>query len=78
MFKTVRLNAQTYPIEPAECAELERAEAEWVAIEGQQPEEIVQAVADCDALLVVSSGVPANTHRKMPRWVVSGWMWRRT
>jgi D-3-phosphoglycerate dehydrogenase len=67
MFKAVRLNAQTYPVEPAERAELERAGAEWVAIEGQQPDEILQAAADCDALLIVSSGVPARVIERLER-----------
>jgi D-3-phosphoglycerate dehydrogenase len=60
MFRAVRLNALTYPVAPAEVEELARAGAEMVETEGQQPEEIVAAAADCDALLVVSSRLPAE------------------
>jgi len=67
MFKAVRLNALTYPVEAGERAELERAGASFVAIEGQQPEEIVGAAADCDALLVVSSRVPGHVLERLPR-----------
>lgn len=60
MFRAVRLNAVTYPVEPAEARELSRAGAELAAVEGQQPDEILAAAADCDALLVVSSSIPAE------------------
>jgi D-3-phosphoglycerate dehydrogenase len=59
MFHAVRLNAVTYPVEPGERAELARVGCELAPIEGQQPDEILAAAADCDALLVVSSYVPA-------------------
>jgi D-3-phosphoglycerate dehydrogenase len=67
MFKAVRLNALTYPVESAERAELERVGAAWTEIEGQQPDEIVAAAADCDALLVVSSKVPAGVIERLTR-----------
>lgn len=67
MFRAIRLNALTYPVDPVEGAELERAGAELVAVEGQQPDEIVAAAADCDALLVVSSYVPAAVIERLPR-----------
>ena len=51
MFKAVRLNALTYPVEPAEREELARAGAELLPVEGQEPAEIIAAAADCDALL---------------------------
>src|SRR5262245_60592407 len=47
MFKAVRLNAITYPDEPWERAELDRVGCELVAIEGQHPDEIIDAAADC-------------------------------
>jgi len=59
-FKAVRLNATTYPIESAERDELGRAGAELTVIEGQVPDDILRAAADCDALLVVSSRLPAS------------------
>jgi D-3-phosphoglycerate dehydrogenase len=59
MFRAVRLNTVTYPVEPAEPRELSRAGAELAMVEGQQPDEILAAAADCDALLVVSSSIPA-------------------
>jgi D-3-phosphoglycerate dehydrogenase / 2-oxoglutarate reductase len=65
MLRAVRLNATTYPVEPGERAELQRAGAEYIAIEGQQPNEIVAAAADCDALLVVSSRVPGSVIERL-------------
>jgi D-3-phosphoglycerate dehydrogenase len=67
MFKAVRLNAHTYPVDPAERELLERAGAEWVAIEGQDPDEIIAAAADCDALLVVSAYVPGAVIERLAR-----------
>src|SRR5262245_42319752 len=60
MFKAVRLNAITYPVEPAEGTQLDRVACNFFAMEGQQPQEIIEAAAECDALLVVSSKVPAS------------------
>jgi hypothetical protein len=37
-FKAVRLNAVTYPVEPEERAEMARAGAEFVEVEGQTPD----------------------------------------
>src|SRR5262245_26646869 len=67
MFRAVRLSALTYPVDPAERQELERAGAEWVAIEGQEPEEILEAASDCDALLVISSRVPGTVIERLSR-----------
>jgi len=66
-FVAVRLNALTYPVEPAEPRELERAGAELVAVEGHDPDEILAAVENCDALLVVSSRVPGQVIDKLTR-----------
>jgi D-3-phosphoglycerate dehydrogenase / 2-oxoglutarate reductase len=60
MFSAVRLNAVTYPVEAIEGIELSRAGAELTAVEGQQPAEIIAAATECDALLVVSSSIPAD------------------
>lgn len=65
--KAVRLNAQTYPVEVAERAALERAGAAWTAIEGQSVEEILAAAADCAALLVISARVPASVVERLDR-----------
>src|SRR5262245_9699013 len=65
MFRAVRLNATTYPIEAVEHTELARAGAELIGIEGQQPDEIIRAAADCDALLVVSSCVPGEVIERL-------------
>ena len=67
MFRAVRLNAVTYPVEPGERAELERAGAEFLAIEGQNPEEILAAAGECDALLVVSSKIPGTVIEQLKR-----------
>ncbi len=65
MFKSVRLNAITYPVEEAERVELARAGAELMEIEGHEPHEILAAAEDCDALLVVSSRVPGNVIERL-------------
>jgi len=67
MLKAVRLNAVTYPVEPGEATALQRANCELITVEGQQPDEIVAAAADCDALLVVSSRVPALVIKQLTR-----------
>jgi D-3-phosphoglycerate dehydrogenase len=67
MMLAVRLNATTYPVEPDEQAELERAGASFVAIEGQPPSEVLAAARDCDALLVVSAKVPADLIEQLTR-----------
>ena len=63
----VRLNATTYPVEDDERAELERAGARFVAVEGQQPSEVLAAARDCDALLVVSAKVPSELIEQLTR-----------
>lgn len=60
MFKAVRLNAVTYPTDESERAELANVGAALVEIEGQQPDEILAAAENCDALLVVSSTIPQS------------------
>lgn len=67
MFHAVRLNAVTYPVEPAEAAELALGDARLSTIEGQDPAEIVTAAQECDALLVVSSRVPADVIARLRR-----------
>lgn len=67
MFKAVRLNALTYPVEPVEHEEMARAGARLVAIEGQQPQEIIDAACDCDALMIVSSYVPGEVIEQLTR-----------
>ena len=56
----VRINANSFSIEPDEQQVLAQAGVGLVGIEGQEPEEILAAARDCDALLVVSSYVPAS------------------
>jgi D-3-phosphoglycerate dehydrogenase len=67
MFKVVRLNALTYPVDLPEHEVVERAGAKLVAIEGQDPEEIIATAADCDALLIVSSYVPGRVIDRLTR-----------
>jgi D-3-phosphoglycerate dehydrogenase / 2-oxoglutarate reductase len=67
MLRAVRLNAVTYPVEPGERAELARVGCEVVALEGQRSEEVLAAAAVCDALLVVSSHVPASVIERLSR-----------
>jgi D-3-phosphoglycerate dehydrogenase len=58
--RAVRINASTFPIEPDEQQAVVQAGIELVGIEGQEPEEILAAARHCDALLVISSYVPAS------------------
>src|SRR5258708_37213663 len=66
-FTAVRLNAVTYPVEPEERSQLEAIGAEFRAIEGQHPEEIIAAAQDCDALLVVSAKIPHAVIERLER-----------
>ncbi len=66
-WRAVRLNADTYPVEPEEVRTLAEAGAELVCIEGQQPDDILRAARDCDALLVVSSHVPETVIAQLTR-----------
>src|SRR5262245_60006993 len=63
----VRLNATTYPIEAVEQEELERADTELITIEGKMPDEILAGARDCDALIVVSSKVPAQVVEQLSK-----------
>ena len=63
----VRLNATTYPVEPDERQQLERAGATFVALEGQPTSEVLAAARDCDALLVVSAKVPGELIEQLTR-----------
>ena len=65
-WRVLRLNAATYPVEPGEYAALAKAGAELVAVEGRTEADILSAAADCDALMVVSSYVPATVIRQLP------------
>ena len=65
--RAVRLNADTYPVEPQEVQILAQAGAELIAIEGQQPSDILSAARDCDALMVISSYLPAEVIAALPR-----------
>jgi D-3-phosphoglycerate dehydrogenase len=67
MFRAVRLNSLTYPVEDVERQELARAGAELVEIEGQAADEILAAAEACDALLVVSSRVPGEVIGRLTR-----------
>src|SRR5260221_1715326 len=67
MFKAVRLNALTYPVDADEREQLERIGAEFIALEGQQPDEIIAAAKDCDALLVVSAKIPQMVIERLSR-----------
>ena len=67
MLKAVRLNAVTYPTGNVEREELARAGAEFIEIEGQEPDDILAAAEDCDALLVVSSQVPGSVIERLTR-----------
>lgn len=66
-FQVVRLNAVTYPMAREEFVELQRIGITPTTIEGQTPDEILAAAANCDALLVVSSKLPAEVIDRLER-----------
>ena len=66
-YKAVRLNAETYPVEPEEAQALADAGADLVCIEGQRADDVLASAHDCDALLVVSSYVPASVIAQLTR-----------
>ena len=66
-FLAVRLNADTFPVDPQECVELEQADAELLALEGETEQDIIQAARHCDALLVISAKVPAPVIEALSR-----------
>ena len=67
MLRALRLNAETYAVEPGERQELLDAGAELICIEGQSEEEQLAAARVCDALLVVSAYVTANVIGQLGR-----------
>jgi len=65
MLHAVRLNATTYPVEPAERQQLLAVGAALIEVEAKKPEEIIDAARQCEALLVVSSRVPAQVIERL-------------
>src|SRR5688572_11373802 len=63
----VRLNATTYPVEPDEHGQLTRAGSTFIELESVQPDEVLAAARDCDALLVVSAYVPGELVKQLTR-----------
>lgn len=58
-WRAVRLNAETYPVEPQEIQALAAVGATLECIEGRNENEVIAATRDCDAVLVISSYLPA-------------------
>lgn len=71
-FKVVRLNANSFPVEAEEISFLENAGANWVEVEGYEPDDILSEAVDCDALLVISSSVPSEVVNQLDRCRVIG------
>jgi len=65
-YRVLRLNAETYPVEDGEHAALAAVGAELIAVEGRTEADILGAASGCDALMVVSSYVPATVIRQLP------------
>ena len=66
-WRAVRLNSGTYPMEPDERQVLAQAGIEVTGIEGQWDADVLDAARDCDALLVVSSYLPASVITQLTR-----------
>ena len=66
-WRAVRLNSGTYPMEPDERQVLAQAGIEVIGIEGQRDADVLDAARDCDALLVVSSYLPASVITQLTR-----------
>ena len=66
-YRVLRLNAETYPVEDGEHTALAAVGAELIAIEGRTEADILGAASGCDALMVVSSYVPASVISQLPK-----------
>ncbi len=66
-FKVVRLNAGISPVDDHEASLYRRHGINPQLVEAKRPEEIILAVRDCDALLVVSSALPEIVIEAMTR-----------
>ena len=66
-FKVVRLNARISPVDDYEANLYRRHGISPQLVETNRPDEIIPAVQDCDALLVVSSALPAIVIEAMNR-----------
>lgn len=63
----VRLNAKISPVDDYETGLYQQYGINPLLVEANTPEEIIPAVADCDAILVVSAGLPASVIEPMAR-----------
>jgi D-3-phosphoglycerate dehydrogenase / 2-oxoglutarate reductase len=66
-FKVIRLNAEISPVDDYEASLYQRHGISPQLVEANRPDEIIPAVQDCDALLVVSSALPAIVIEAMNR-----------
>ncbi len=66
-WRALRLNADTYPVEPEEQLALQQAGAELLQVQGLESIATLAAARECDALLVVSDYVPATIIDQMTR-----------
>ena len=66
-FRTVRLNATLFPVSRYERELYQRYGLNVLEIEANTPTEIIAHVADCDALLVVSTALPTEVIKNLPR-----------
>jgi len=66
-FKVVRLNAELFPMSAYEAGLFARHGLSPVALEANTPDDIIRQAADCEALFVVSTALPAAVVEALAR-----------
>jgi D-3-phosphoglycerate dehydrogenase len=66
-FRVLRLNASLYPVDAYEAELYRQVGLAPIGVEADTPADLLQHVADCDALFVVSTSLPAAVIDQMAR-----------
>jgi D-3-phosphoglycerate dehydrogenase len=66
-FKVIRLNARISPVDDFEVSLYQQHGIKPLLIEANAPEEIIPIIQDCDAILVVSTALPAAVINALTR-----------
>jgi D-3-phosphoglycerate dehydrogenase len=66
-YKVVRLNSMISPVDEYEASLYRQHGIDPLLVEANAPEEIIPYVTDCDAILVVSTALPANVIESLAR-----------
>lgn len=66
-FRVVRLNSKISPVDDFETSQYKRYDIRPVLVEANAPQDIIPQVAECDALLVVSTALPGEVVKSLSR-----------